>query len=165
MELYTPQDTEQMTKKMRIEKGGICGQACLAVIEKSSIKCVLDNWKSMGLEFKGWSGWKQLREYLEKRNYQVKLKRMSNLGTFNYNYFYILRVQWLGEGTKKEKPFYGYGHWAEASANTHFIIVHQGNIFCNEAGGWFDDLDYYVRENNAVITSAMEIKSKRSSNK
>ena len=69
-----PSDTKLMTEKYLIDKGGICGQACLAMIEGSSIQEVLKNWKEIGLEFKGWSGWKQLREYLEKRNFVVKQK-------------------------------------------------------------------------------------------
>ncbi len=163
--MHIPSDTKEMTEKMRIDNGGICGQACLAVIERSSISNVLGNWEDMGLEWKGWSGWKQLKQYLETRSYKVYLKRMKGLKLINSDeVFYILRVQWLGERENKEKPFYGYGHWAEASANTHFIIAHKGFYFCNEAGEWFDDLDYYTTENRAVITSAMEV-SLRNKNK
>jgi len=155
---YIPKDNEEMTEKYMIDKGGICGQACLAVIEESSIQSVLRLWEAFGLEWRGWSGWKQLKDYLEKRGYYVKLKRMSNLGTFHSNYYYILRVQWIGKGEDKEKPFYGWGHWSEASAHTHFIIIHKAKFFCNE-DGWFDirDLDKYLND-EAVITSAMEIK-------
>lgn len=157
--MHTPSDFKEMTEKHKVNGGGICGQSCLAVIERSSVNTILENWKDMGLEWKGWSGWKQLREYLEKRTYKVKLKRIDGLKLINSNeVFYILRVQWLGEGKKQEKPFYGWNHWAEASANTHFIIAHLGNFFCNEAGEWFDDLEFYTRENRAVITSAMEVR-------
>lgn len=151
-----PKDNDFMTDKYKIERGGICGQACLAIIEKSSIKEVMDNWKKLNMEFKGYSGWKQLREYLKKRGFTVKLKRMDNLGEFSWKKFYLLRVQWIGEGKKKEKPFYGWGHWCEASAYTHFIVYHKGKVFCNETG-WFDyhGLNKYLE--NAVATSAMEI--------
>jgi len=153
-----PIDVKQMTEKYKINKGGICGQSCLSVIEGTTIQEVMNNWEKLGLEFKGWSGWKQLREYLEKRNYQVKLKRMSNLGTFNYNDFYILRVQWIGEKENQGKPFYGWGHWTEASAHTHFIVVHKGKFFCNEDGLFnIRELNKYLNE-QAVITSAMEVK-------
>lgn len=156
--IHTPSDNQEMTEKYLKDKGGVCGQCCIAVIERSSVKDVLENWQDMGLEWKGWSGWKQLKQYLEKRSYKVKLKRMNNLGSFIYDNYYILRVQWLGEKENQEKPFYGWGHWTEASAHTHFIIVHQGQIFCNETG-WFyyHKLTNYLNENNGVITSAMEV--------
>jgi len=163
---YIPEDVEEMTEKYKIDKGGICGQACLSVIEEVSIEDVLDNWSGLNMEFKGWSGWKQLKDYLEARNHNVKLKRMNNLGMFNPNYYYILRVQWMGDGEKKEKPFYGYNHWSEASAHTHFIVVHQGKFFCNE-DGWFDisELEDYLSDKKVeggiqlggVITSAMRV--------
>jgi len=156
--IQIPKDVKEMTEKYKIDKGGICGQSCLAVIENITIKEVLDNWESLGLEFKGYSGWKQLREYLEKRGHKVKLLRMSNLGSFNYNFFYICRVQWLGEKDNKEKPFYGWGHWTEASAHTHFIVIHQGKFFCNEEGIFdYHDLGKYL--DNAEITSIMEVQN------
>ena len=34
--IQIPQDTKQMTEKYLIDKGGICGQACLAVIENTN---------------------------------------------------------------------------------------------------------------------------------
>ena len=82
------------------------------------------------------------------------------------NYYYILRVQWLGDKENKEKPFYGYGHWSEASAHTHFIVVHNGKFFCNE-DGWFDinELEDYLGDKEVeggtqlggVVTSAMRV--------
>lgn len=154
-----PTDCELMTEKYKIDKGGICGQSCLAVIEETTIQKVLDNWEKLGLEFKGYSGWKQLREYLEKRGFAVKQIKMRDFKVANYNYFYIFRVQWLGERENKEKPFYGWGHWAEASSYTHFIVLHQGEIFCNETGVFgYNELSKYLE--NAVITSAFEIQTK-----
>ena len=164
MEYYTPEDNEEMTEKHKIEKGGVCGQACLSVIERKPIQEVMHLWSELGLEWKGWSGWKQLKEYLEKRNHEVKLKRMSNLGTFHSNCFYILRIQWIGEKEDKEKPFYGWGHWSEASAHTHFIVVENNRkFFCNDDGCWINinELDKYLKHYNGVITSAMEVKSKQ----
>jgi len=155
--IQIPSDCREMTEGMRIAKGGICGQSCLAVIEKSSIEDVLKNWEKVGLDFKGYTGWKQLREYLEKRDYEVKQKRAKDL-RFIFEKFYILRIQWIGEGKKKEKPFYGHGHWAEASAYTHFIIVKGNEFFCNEYGLFkITELENYLSNYNAVITSAMEI--------
>ena len=69
-----------------------------------------------------------------------------------------MRVQWFGEKEDKEKPYYGWGHWSEASAHTHFIVVENNKkFFCNE-DGWFDisELKGYLN-NEATITSAMEI--------
>ena len=154
----TPEDNELMTEKYKIEKGGICGQSCLAVIEKSSIQEVMNNWRKLEMEFKGWSGWRQLSSYLKNRGFSVKQKK-KDLDFFSPNCFYIARVQWIGEGEKKEKPFYGWGHWAEASSYTHFIVIENNQkFFCNETG-WdaISNLQSYLQENNGIITSFLEI--------
>ena len=152
-----PKDTKLMTKKYLIEKGGICGQSCLAVIEKITIREVLYNWVGMGLEWKGWSGWKQLRKYLEVQEFNVKQKRWNKIEILNPKSFYILRIQWIGEGDKKDKPFYGWGHWTEASAHTHFIVINKGQFFCNEEGLFdIDKLSEYLNE-EGLVTSALEV--------
>jgi len=78
-----PTDVKEMTDKFKIDKGGICGQACLAVVEGITIREVMFNWVSMKMEFKGWSGWKQLKEYLENQSYEVKLLRKDTFGDFD----------------------------------------------------------------------------------
>ena len=50
--IQIPKDVKEMTEKYKIDKGGICGQSCLAVIEGTTIQEVMDNWKVLGLEFK-----------------------------------------------------------------------------------------------------------------
>jgi hypothetical protein len=151
-----PIDNQEMTEKFKIDKGGICGQACLAVIEECSIQQVLDNWANMKLQFKGWSGWKQLKSYLENRGFKVKQIRMKEFKIAKTDVYYIFRVQWLGEGKIQEKPFYGYNHWSEASAYTHFILLHNGQVFCNETGIFdYHELSNYL--DNAVLTSAFEV--------
>ncbi|MHA1344247.1 MAG: hypothetical protein ACTSQG_09685, partial [Promethearchaeota archaeon] len=67
-------------------------------------------------------------------------------------------VQWLGNNKEKlEKPFYGWGWWTEASANTHFIVLHNGKIFCNADGIFdYDKLSEYLGD-IGLITSALEI--------
>ncbi len=143
-----------MTKAYLIDKGGICGQSCLAVIEGISIKEVLENWDDLGMEFKGWSGWKQLREYLEKRGHKIKLLRKDNWSDFEKEDYCILRIQWIGDGDNKEKPFYGWGHWSKASAYTHFVVVHDNQFYCNEEGLFeINKLEEYLE--GAVITSIM----------
>jgi hypothetical protein len=164
-EFKTPEDNELMTEKYKIEKGGICGQSCLAVIEKSSIQEVMDNWRKLDMEFKGWSGWRQLSSYLKNRGFSVKQK--NKLDFFSQDCFYIARVQWKGDGEKKEKPFYGWGHWSQASAYTHFIvIVKNQQFFCNETG-WdsISNLQSYLQENNGLITSFLEIIAPNSNSK
>ncbi len=150
-----------MTEKYLIERGGICGQACLAVIEGQPISQVLKDWKDLGFEFKGWSGWKQLREYLEKKNYTVKQVRANKEKVFVIfeDAYLIARVQWIGEKENKEKPFYGWGHWTEASAHTHFILIHDEKFFCNETGVLdFELLGEYLNDDNGIITSYLAIK-------
>jgi hypothetical protein len=167
--IQIPKDVKEMTKKYKIDKGGICGQSCLAVIEGITIKEVMNNWKTLGLEFKGWSGWKQLRQYLEKRGYVVKQLRFDKNKFWNMDngIFYIARVQWLGSNElKREKPFYGYNHWSEASAHTHFIVISEEKFFCNEDGLFpFEKLKDYLKSQvvedkvylGGVITSLMYI--------
>jgi hypothetical protein len=158
-----PVDNEVMTKKYLEDGGGCCGQACLAVIENRPIGNVFSDWTKLGLEWRGWSGWKQLREYLEKKKYAVKQLRKDSWGDFEKEDFVIARVQWLGSNIEKlEKPFYGYNHWSEASAHTHFIVIHNNEFFCNETG-IFKDLDDYLDgkgiNQSGVITSLMRIRN------
>lgn len=152
-----PSDVKEMTQKYLIDKGGICGQACLAVIERLTISEVMDNWKSLGIEFKGWSGWNQLKDYLKLRGFTVTQK--NNLLEYKPDCYYIARIQWLGKGKNKEKPFYGWRHWTEASAHTHFITIIKNKwFFCNEDGLFeIEVLKHYLKIYGAVITSHMEI--------
>jgi hypothetical protein len=72
--------------------------------------------------------------------------------------FFLVRIQWIGDGPKQDKPYYGHSHWSEASANTHFIVVHDNKVFCNETGIFdFEKLKDYLEENNGTITSLMSI--------
>ena len=134
-----------------------CGQSCLAVIEKKDMKQIFRDWmKQFG--WYGYSKWKDLRKYLEDKGYVVKQITWNKLEIVNENSFYILRVQWIGKGEKKEKPFHGWRSWFEASANTHFIILNKDKIFCNELGIFnYDKLSDYL-DGNGLITSALEIK-------
>jgi len=154
--MFTPPDNKEMTKRYRKDKGGICGQACLAVIRRDTIKNILNMWRRQGLEFKGYSGWKQLIGFLRVYGHNVKQCR----GTFQYSpsQFYIARVQWIGDMPNKDKPFYGWKHWTEASAHTHFIVLERSMFFCNETG-WDDylNLTKYLQANNGIITSYLEI--------
>jgi len=157
---YTPPDNEEQTIYHLTQNQGICGQACLAVITRNTIQAVLDMWKYQGMEFKGWSGWKQLRQYLETLGFKVKQIN----GTMHYDSkkLYIARIQWLGEGEKQEKPFYGWGHWSEATSYTHFIVIENFHFFCNETG-WNDfptGFKLYLEQNKGIVTSYMEITSK-----
>ncbi len=155
--MYIPKDTHYMTNKYSGEHKGICGQACLAVITKNSIRDVLQEWKDMGLEFKGWSGWKQLQEYLKKKGFNVI--RRSKSTSYNKDYYYIARVQLIGDSNiNKHPPFYGWGHWSLASANTHFIVIYNNTFYCNEDGIFpIKELKDYLKHYNACITSYLEI--------
>lgn len=159
--MKVPSDNEIMTEKYKQETGGCCGQACLAVIEGITIKEVMDNWSKLGLIFKGWSGWKQLKEYLQKRGYEVQQERYDKNKFWNMEKHFIARVQWIGDKENKEKPFYGWEHWSQASANTHFIVVNEEKVFCNETGIFnFSELHNYLKENRGVITSLFSVSKK-----
>jgi hypothetical protein len=160
--MQIPYDCELMTEKYKIDKGGCCGQSCLAVIENISIQEVFDNWDKLGIEFKGYSGWKQLREYLEKKGFFVKQLKTNFKGFFNMDIYFIARVQWFGEGEKKEKPFYGWGHWSQASAYTHFVLIHDDKFFCNETGiDNYDNFKNYLKENNGIVTSYLMVSKEK----
>lgn len=146
------EETRVLTKDM------CCGQSCLAVIEDRNMKEVFKDW----IDKFGWYGYskfKDLRKYLEEKDYIVKLIKWNKLEIVDKDSFYILRVQWLGEGEKKDKPFYGWSSWFEASANTHFIILKNNKVFCNDSGIFdYEDLSDYLDKNNGLITSALEVK-------
>ncbi len=157
-----PIDNKIATEYYLQDNGGICGQSCLAVIEKRSISDILKDWNKYFGVFRGWSKWKELKQFLENKNYQVKLLRKDSWGNFNKEDFIICRIQWLGNNIEKMgKPFYGYGHWTEASAHTHFIVLNNNKFFCNEMG-IFEDLENYLDgkgiSQSGVITSMMRIK-------
>ena len=94
-----------MTEEYKGEGYGICGQAGLAIITGQSIMDVLENWKKLGLEWRGWSGLDQLKQYLKHEGYAVK--QVNGEVNYSPSLFYIARVQWVGGGEEKEKPFYG----------------------------------------------------------
>lgn len=146
-----------------------CGQSCLAVIENLTIEKIMEDWIKLFGEFKGYSPYKKMREYLENKGFKTKLLRMDRLGTFNYNLFYLCRVQWLGKGEKPDKPYYGWSSWFEASNHTHYILIHEGEIFCNTSLTFnYHKLADYLgdirRGENGVITSVIEI-NKQNENK
>lgn len=157
MTSFTPPDGEEQTKLHLKEKGGCCGQACIAVVQRLPIKEVFERWQRHNLEWKGHTTIKQFREYMDKEGYDTKLITTKN-GTNWKAPFYFIRIQWLGEGDKKEKPFYGHPHWTIASAYTHFVLREGNRFFCNE-NGWFDAIDQYLEceEPKGTVTSVYEI--------
>lgn len=153
---YIPIDNKEMTEKYGKETGGICGQACLAVIEHGTIKGVLEDWKWIVGPFKGWTGWYEMKKYLVKKGFTVKHPKEIT----KPEHFHIARVQWLGDENKNlEKPFYGWPHWTVASSHTHFILIKDGEFFCNDDACWrkVELLKEYLGAFCGVITSYMEI--------
>ena len=158
--MFTPPDIKKFDEKYIAEHGGVCGQACLAVITRNEIGFVIDLLKCQGIEFKGWLKWRQLRKFLEARDFEVK---QNTTICYDSDKLYIARIQWIGAGEKKEKPFYGYNHWSEAISNTHYVVIEKFKFFCNETG-WLDfkdEFNRYLEYNKGVVTSYMEITPKR----
>jgi hypothetical protein len=157
---FTPPDCAEETKRCLTDNGGCCGQACLAVVQRLSIAEVFRRWELHGFEWKGHSPNTQIREYLEKEGYTIKLITKKHKTNFKAP-FYFLRVQWIGDGEKKGAPFYGWNHWSIASANTHFLLKEGERIFCNE-NGWMpaSHLESYLKDNKpeGIVTSLYEIK-------
>lgn len=151
-----PKDNQKMTEEYSIDKGGICGQSCLAVLMEKNVSEVLEDWKKY-FEFKGYTPQRDMISYLKQKGYKVKYKKKMG----DRNAIYIARVQWIGEGEKKGKPFYGWGHWSEASAHTHHLVLSysEGRFFCNEENVFIPimELESYLKHHNGVITSFLEI--------
>ena len=159
---FTPHDCKDMTDLYICENGGCCGQACIAVAQRITIAEVFKRWKMHRIEWKGHTTIKQFREYMDKEGFVTRLITKKNKSNMKAP-FYFIRIQWIGEGENKEKPFYGWNHWTTASANTHFVLM-DGYLkfFCNE-NGWFNSMDEYLEDNEpkGVITSMYEIKYKK----
>ncbi len=154
---YIPYDNQRLTKKYIGEGKGICGISCLAIIEKRTIKNVLRDF-DFKYKFKGYANVKQLRKYLENKGYKVKFINSDSYHNFS-KLNYIVRIQWLGEGKKQEQPFYGWGHWTEASSHTHFIMIMNNKFFCNEENKWqsLPRLHRYLAEGHGIMTSYLEV--------
>jgi len=158
-----PDDCIFKTRKDVDENGqlmGTCAQAAIAYITGRSVSEVLSIWKNKyHLRFENWSNWRDIRKYLENEGYQVRYRKHSfcPLDTF-VPYTLIARIQWIGEGDNKDKPFYGYSHWSEAARHTHFIAI-QGSYFFSDYEGErpIKDLAFYLLESDGVITSLMQV--------
>jgi hypothetical protein len=158
-----PEDSIYKTGKEVDENGqriGTCAQASIAYVTGHSIAEVLSIWKfKHHLKFENWSNWRDIRKYLENEGYVVKYRKLPfcPLDVF-VPHTLIARVQWIGDGDNKDKPFYGYPHWSEATRHTHFIAIQQGYFFCNTEGEKpIKNLAFYLLEGDGVITSLMEI--------
>jgi len=154
-----PKDNKELTEKYREEGKGICGISCLAVIEGRTVQDTLNDFDSV-FSFKGYANVRDLRKYLENKGFKIKSVNRKGYKDFSKG-IYIGRIQWLGDGDKKEQPFYGWKHWTEASARTHFIVIKKGMFFCNEENKWWSipRLHRYLAEGNGIFTSYLEIKN------
>lgn len=155
---YIPSDNDQLTKRFEAEGKGICGISCLAIIEKREVKNTLKDFDLM-FGFKGYANVKELKEYLKRKGYIVKSINKKGYKDFSKG-CYIARIQWLGDGLKQDQPFYGWGHWSEASAHTHFIVIKEGIFFCNGENRWYTipNLNKYLEESKGILTSYLEVK-------
>jgi len=146
------EETRTLTKDM------CCGQSCLAVIESRDMKAVFKDWIDK-FGWYGYSKYKDVKKYLEEKGYIVKRIKWDKLEIVNKGCFYILRVQWIGKGEKQDKPYYGWSSWFEATSNTHFIVLKESKVFCNDAGIFnYEDLSQYLDKNDGLITSALEVR-------
>lgn len=153
-----PKDNEEARHKYN---DMCCGQSVLAVIENISVEKAMQNWINLLGEWKGYSPFRDMRKYLESRGYLTKRVKVNKV-FFEDNKFYICRVQWIGKGEKRDKPYYGWEHWRIAIQNTHYILIHNNNVFCNSAGifGYNRIADYLgdIRQGEiGKITSILEV--------
>ena len=154
--MNTPIDNELMKEKYEDK---ICGQSCLAILEDTTIENIMNQWENFFGEFKGYTSYRDLITFIKNIGYSVKRKKKIESREF----IYIARVQWLGNGKKQDKPYYGWNSWYEASCNTHYIIFlpKEGKFYCNGENRWRNILDiesYLKSEGKGVITSILEIR-------
>ena len=154
---FIPSDNQEQTQKYIGEGKGICGVSCLAVIEERQVKITLKDFDSL-FGFKGYANVRDLRKYLQEKGYKIKSVNKDGYKDFSKG-CYIARIQWLGNGKKKEQPFYGWKHWTEASSHTHFIVIKEGMFFCNEENRWWSlpRLHRYLAEGEGIMTSYLEV--------
>ena len=155
---YIPPDNQEQTQRFIEDGKGVCGISCLAVIEERKVKDSLKDFDSI-FGFKGYANVRDLRKYLQEKGYKVKSVNKDGYKDFSKGR-YIARIQWIGQGKKREQPFYGWNHWTEASSHTHFIVIKEGMFFCNEENKWqsLPRLHKYLAEGNGIMTSYLEVK-------
>ena len=155
---FIPSDNQEQTQKYIGEGKGICGVSCLAVIEERKVENTLKDFDSLFV-FKGYANVRDLRKYLQEKGYKIKSVNKNGYKDFSKG-CYIARIQWLGNGKKKEQPFYGWNHWTEASSHTHFIVIKERMFFCNEENRWWSlpRLHRYLAEREGIMTSYLEVK-------
>lgn len=157
--LYTPPDNEELARIYEAKGGGVCGAACIAVLEQVPVQSILDRWIGKNSAyFRGFSPIADMKSTLTTFGYTYKYVRAHKSKTFPLpkRNAAILRIQWLQpDGTEY--------YWAAAGAHTHYILIQRINdewwIYCN-GNGWFNILDpfakYYLT-NKGYVSSYLEL--------
>ena len=150
--MFEPLDNQEYRDIYEPQGRGICGISCLAVICKCSCKEILGKWG----DYRGFTPNRELRSFLEKEGYIIKVFRGNKRKDFPYfeDKIYLCRVQWLGD---EGGEFHGYSNWHDATCNTHLIVVDGTKVYCN-AQGWFnlELLPQYLGD-EGYITSFFEV--------
>lgn len=141
---------------------GYCGPACCAVIAQKNLSEIMAEWEDQFGTYIGYAKWKQLVNYLRGRGYEVKRKRLKDGRIIRKRgYYQLCRVQWYESKDDADKPSYGWGHWAEATKNTHFILVDGDYFFCNDTGWLLTKMLSSYLKGKGVITSYLRVKKVR----
>ena len=159
--LFVPPDNADIRDRYeRLGRGGTCGVATVAALERKTVQSVIDSWAGE----KGWPGYSPIREMratLEKDGYRVKVCQGHKAKEFPFIdcMAAIVRVQWLDDDGKD------YSGFMERARHTHYVLLewHAGKIlvFCN-SDGWFPAKGKVARDylKPGYVSSYLEVSRK-----
>jgi len=153
--LYTPTDNDEMRDAYGT-RFGVCGPTVLAVLERATVKEIVDRWPN---GYRGYAPMVDVKKLLGEFGWSYKFKSAHKSKEFPTpdTDLAIVRIQWLkDDGTEY--------FWAEATLHTHYVLMarHEGQwwVYCNGDGyGWFlrdspDGKDYL---DGGFVTSYLEL--------
>jgi hypothetical protein len=159
---YIPPDNDELRKEWETppKHGGTCGPSTLAVLERTTVKSVIDGW--IGRDGEGWRGFspiKEMKANLEKLGYSASLKggRKSKAFPTPTTDASIVRIQWL----KDDGTAYP---WFDAPKFSHYVLMRKYDdqaewmVFCN-GNGWFGAFGEFAKEyfEHGYVSSYLEL--------
>ena len=161
-DLYIPQDNDELRDKYEASgKGGTCGPSTIAVIKRTSVQNIIDNWCGGRAAWRGFSPIGEVENTLAFFGFSSKL--CHGLKSKNFPHpttdMAIVRVQWL---QKDGTEFY----WRAAGPHSHYVLMQKIKdewwVFCN-GDGWFSPRTPFAShkyfEGRGFVSSYLEVDS------
>lgn len=150
--IKVPKDNDDIRKEYEDGGMGTCGPAVIAVLTRSKVSDIISLWPV----YNGYALLTEMRYMLKKLRFNHKLHNGYKSTTFPVlKGKYILRIQWQG---KTGGQYRGYDSWHEAACNTHYVLVDNDKVFCNEMGIFkIDMFRKYLADGDGYITSYLEV--------